>query len=105
LEINPAFLIGFVKSVDDAALIGDLFVTVVEEHMIMNRNAEEYTEEQIMYFAGLILHMLDAFGDTLLKNGAQILKFLKTTLLDQDPENLHMGLTLLTQLLGPQGLE
>jgi hypothetical protein len=100
-EFEKDALIEFFKSLDNPTLIGDLFVGVVEAHLTMNRNPEEYKEETVVFFASLILDFLDTFGENLLKRMSQILKFVRATLLDDDVENLHMGLTLLTQLMGP----
>ena len=52
-----------------------------------------------MLVANMILCLLDSFGDVVLANKPQILKFIKYQLLSQDEETLNLGLSLLMHLV------
>ncbi|KAJ3270793.1 transmembrane and coiled-coil domains-containing protein 7 [Terramyces sp. JEL0728] len=96
--IDPSLFAKFIQALEKPELVGDLFLQVLETRLVLISNEFGDTEELSIYYSGLIVALLDTFEDAILKNTAQILKFVKATLLDSDDDEKHMGLTLLSQL-------
>lgn len=106
--VDPDAMISFIQDLDSSpSLSGDFFVSLVESHLSLKRNVEDDIDQDVLVlYAAFILELLEKYGDSLLKKTLQILKFCKSCLLDEDDvESIHLGLTLLTQVVNPAPLE
>ncbi|KAI8894195.1 hypothetical protein BC833DRAFT_605760 [Globomyces pollinis-pini] len=112
---DPQLFCSFLKGIEKTELIGELFVQIIEKHLLLKKQLTEGFEEETevpnesaikeledleILYASLILLMMDCFGDTILKNVSQVLRFVKVSLIDSNIEVINLGLSLLLHMLG-----
>lgn len=95
--IDPELLCQFLKDINNPELAGEFFLSLVEAQLINQDN-----EELSAFYSTCILVIMESFGEMLLKNTLQVLKFVKTQLIENDESRLFMGLTLLNQLFSSE---
>lgn len=87
------------KALDEPTIIGDFFVELLDARSSLQGPMLPRTESLVILLSEVMLVMLDKFGDQVLRNNYQILKFVRSLLLDSDDtEGLFLGLTLLNQV-------
>lgn len=80
---------------DAPEVVGELFIYLIDSNIIQI----ETSPETATFYASIVLCMMQTFGDMIFKNKLQVLKFVKSQLLDSDDGALALGLTLLKQLV------
>ncbi|KAH6570568.1 hypothetical protein BASA62_004296 [Batrachochytrium salamandrivorans] len=106
----------YVQELERPTVIGELFIRILEGSLLAKRVHEDSDKDPVsdinigltsvisnqelinMRHAAMVIAMMNQFGDTLLQNTNQILKFIKTTLIESELDSISLALTLLKEI-------
>ncbi|KAL5039959.1 hypothetical protein RTP6_007046 [Batrachochytrium dendrobatidis] len=121
LLIDPEFFCMFISKLDNSVAVGELFLLFLQGSLIAKKSDTLLIDEMNtsltskvsmssadfahMQHAAMIIAMMNTFGDKLLHNTSQILKFIKNTLLESDVDGISLALTLLKEIFTSNSVE
>ncbi|PRP86827.1 hypothetical protein PROFUN_05044 [Planoprotostelium fungivorum] len=91
--------VGLLKEMGNTGLIGDLFVDLLNVFLTTHSTDEDDMRERLPLL-GVLIQMMETFGDSVLRNVVQVCTFLRNLLESAEEEEMvTLALGVLTQLL------